>query len=310
VSGNPFSGVRAAEAETARTASSAAGTGAPVGAFRRLLRDPLGLTGLILVAAFFGTAIFAPILTPYEPSRISIVDGKIERQLPPSLIHPAGTDHLGRDVLTRVFYGGRVAFQVAAVSVSISLVVGLMLGMIAGYGPRWLDSSLLLVFDTVNSFPAIILSLAIISLTSPSLFMVILVISINFFPSYGRIARTQTLSMRNTEFILAEQSLGASASRVLLRHVLPNIAGPLLILAAMNVPVVVTVEAGLSFLGLGIRPPTPSWGNMLSEGRQILLDAPWLVIAAGIPLILITLGFTFLGESLRDIFDPKLRRGR
>ncbi|MEQ8369617.1 MAG: ABC transporter permease [Alphaproteobacteria bacterium] len=284
--------------------------GKSAGPFRHLLRDPMGLTGLILVVVFFGTAIFAPMLTPYEPSRISIVDGKIERQLPPSLAHPAGTDQLGRDVLTRVFFGGRVALQVAAVAVTVSLVTGLMLGMIAGYGPRWLDSALLLVFDTINSFPAIVLSLAIISLTQPSLFMVILVIIINFIPNYGRIARTQTLALRNTEFILAEQSLGAGAGRVLVRHVLPNIVGPLLILAAMNVPVVVTVEAGLSFLGLGIRPPTPSWGNMLSEGRQILRVAPWVVIAAGIPLVLVTLGFTFLGESLRDIFDPKLRRGR
>ena len=271
---------------------------------RQLLRDPLGMTGLVLVVMFFASAIFAPYLSPHNPIEINVP----HRMEAPSTTFILGTDQLGRDTYTRVLFGGRVALQVAAIAVSIGLFAGLVLGMIAGYGPRWLDNALILAFDTINSFPAIMLALAIITLTGPSLHMVIAVIIITSIPSYGRITRTQTLALRNTEFILAEQALGAGAIRVLARHVMPNVIGPLLILAAMNVPVVVTIEAGLSFLGLGVRPPTPSWGSMLADGRQIIRDTPWPVIAGGLPLILTTLGFTFLGEALRDIFDPRLRR--
>lgn len=271
---------------------------------RRLFGDPLGLSGLVLVLVFFASAIFAPWLTPHSPSKINVK----HRFEGPSATFLLGTDQLGRDTLTRVLYGGRVALQVAAIAVSIGLLAGLVLGMLAGYGPRWMDNALLLVFDTINSFPAIMLALAIITLTGPSLHMVIAVIIITSIPSYGRIARTQTLALRGTEFILAERALGAGPVRVLGRHVMPNAIGPLLILAAMNVPVVVTIEAGLSFLGLGVRPPTPSWGSILADGRQVIRETPWPVIAGGLPLILTTLGFTFLGEALRDIFDPRLRR--
>jgi peptide/nickel transport system permease protein len=151
-------------------------------------------------------------------------------------------------------------------------------------------------------------ALAAVTLAGPSLEMVILILIVTSVPVYGRIVRTQTLSLKETEFILAERSLGAGAGRILFVHVLPNVIGPLLILASMDVPVVVTVEAGLSFLGLGVRPPTPSWGNILADGYAFIRSTPWLVLAGGVPLILVTLGFTFLGETLRDIFDPRLRR--
>ena len=271
---------------------------------RRLFADPLGLTGLVLVALFFASAIFAPWLSPFDPNAIDVR----ARLAAPSLAHLAGTDQLGRDTFTRVLYGGRVALQVAAWAISLSLALGALLGMLAGYGPRWLDNALLLVFDTVRSFPTIMFALAAVTLTGPSLEMVILIIVVTSVPVYGRIVRTQTLSLKATEFILAERSLGAGPLRILGIHVLPNIIGPLLILASMDVPVVVTIEAGLSFLGLGVRPPTPSWGNILADGYAFIRSTPWLVIAGGLPLILATLGFTFLGEALRDIFDPRLRR--
>ena len=292
---------------TARAGGGAAATSRRARRWRRtrqLLRDPLGMTGLVLVMVFFASAIFAPYLSPHSPIEINVP----HRMEAPSTTFILGTDQLGRDTYTRVLFGGRIALKVAAIAVSIGLFAGLVLGMIAGYGPRWLDNALMLGFDTINSFPAIMLALAIITLTGPSLHMVIAVIVITSIPSYGRITRTQTLALRNTEFILAEQALGAGAIRVLSRHVMPNVIGPLLVLAAMNVPVVVTIEAGLSFLGLGVRPPTPSWGSMLADGRQIIRDTPWPVIAGGIPLILVTLGFTFLSEALRDIFDPRLKR--
>ena len=275
-------------------------------AVRRLIADPLGLIGLIIVIAFFASAIFAPWIAPYDPFKIDVPS----RMQGPSFDHILGTDQLGRDTFSRVLFGGRVAMQLAGIAVTSSLVIGTILGMIAGYGPRWLDNIMLLIFDTIRSFPTIILAMAIVSLTGPSLQMVMVIFVINAVPGFGRIARTQTMALKNTEFILAERSLGAGPWLVLRRHVMPNVIGPLLILAAMDVPVVITVEAGLSFLGLGVLPPTPSWGATLNEGFRILRDTPWPVIAGGIPLILTTLGFTFLGESLRDIFDPKLRKDR
>jgi peptide/nickel transport system permease protein len=271
---------------------------------RRLLADPLGLAGLLLVALFLLSALLAPWLAPYDPNALDVR----ARLGGPSLAHLAGTDQLGRDTFSRVLHGGRVAVQVAAWSISASLALGILLGMLAGYGPRWLDSALLLLFDTVRSFPTIVFALAAVTLAGPSLEMVILIIVVTSVPVYGRIVRTQTLSLKATEFILAERSLGAGPARILGVHVLPNIMGPLLILASMDVPVVVTIEAGLSFLGLGVRPPAPSWGNILADGYAFIRNSPWLVIAGGVPLILTTLGFTFLGEALRDVFDPRLRR--
>ena len=269
-------------------------------------RNWQGMFGLILVLAFFASAIFAPWLAPYDPNALDIP----ARLSGPSLEHLAGTDQLGRDTLSRVLYGGRVALQVAAIGVSVALVIGLILGMLAGYGPRWLDNLLLLAFDTVRAFPTIVLALATVALTGPSLELVLAIIIITSIPQYARMARTSTLAIRNTQFILAERSLGANMARVLNHHVMPNVVGPLLILAAMDVPVVVTVEAGLSFLGLGVLPPTASWGTILNEGYLVIRDSPWMVIAGGIPLVLTTLGFTFLGEALRDVFDPRMRKGR
>jgi peptide/nickel transport system permease protein len=288
-------------------ATTAVEPGYSVGREKLLLfvRNPQGMFGLALVILFFASAIFAPFFATHDPFAIDIPN----RLSGPTAAHWAGTDQLGRDTYTRVIYGGRVALEVAAIGVSISLFVGLILGMLAGYGPAWLDNLLLLVFDTIRSFPTVILALASVALLGPSLKLVLAIVIITSIPSYGRLARTSTLALKRTEFILAAQSMGASMGRTLARHIMPNVIGPLLILAAMEVPVVVTIEAGLSFLGLGVQPPTASWGTILGEGRLIIRDTPWPVIAGGIPLVLTTLGFTFLGEALRDVFDPKLRKG-
>jgi len=265
-----------------------------------------GVVGLVLVTLFFASAIFAPLIAPYDPYQLDIP----ARLSGPTADHILGTDQLGRDTFSRVLYGGRVALKIAAIGVSIAFSVGLLLGMIAGYGPRWLDNTLILVFDTIRSFPTIVMALAAVALTGPSMELVMIIVVVIAIPGFGRLARTNTLTIKNQEFITAERSLGAPPVTILLRHVMPNVIGPLLILAAMDVPVVITIEAGLSFLGLGVLPPTASWGTILNEGYLVIRDTPWPVIAGGIPLVLTTLGFTFLGEALRDVFDPKLRKGK
>ena len=274
------------------------------GALARVLRDPLGALGLALVLLFVLGAVLAPLVAPHEPNALDIR----ARLQGPSLGHLLGTDNLGRDVFSRVLFGGRIALTVALTAVGLSLALGLALGLVAGYGPRWLDNLLLVLFDSVRAFPVIMFALAVITVVGPSLATVVAVVVVTSIPAYARVARTQTLALRHAEFILAERSLGAGTPRVLLVHVLPNVVGPLLILASMEVPVVITIEAGLSFLGLGVRPPAPSWGNILSDGYAFIRNTPWLVIAGGLPVVLTTLGFTFLGETLRDVFDPKLRR--
>jgi peptide/nickel transport system permease protein len=269
-----------------------------------LLRDPLAMTGLILVVLIVGSAILAPVLVPHDPNKINVR----YRLKGPSAEHWIGTDQIGRDVLSRIIMGSRIALQVSLFSISIAASCGLLLGMLAGYGPRWLDGALVVLFDTVRSFPTIMFALAVVTLVGPSLNTVILVVIVTSIPVYGRIVRTQTQALRNNEFIMAERAMGAGTLRVLGVHILPNVVGPLLIIASMDIPVVVTIEAGLSFLGLGVRPPTASWGTILNDGYAFIRNTPWLVIAGGVPLILTTLGFTFLGEALRDVFDPKLRR--
>lgn len=296
-----------AQASDPATATRAAAPLAPERRFtalRRLLGDPLGAFGLVLVTVIVVMALGADLLAPYGPNATNVR----ERLQAPSQLHWLGTDQLGRDIFSRVLVGSRIALWVAAVTSFFSLLGGLTLGLIAGYGPRWLDSLLILLFDSIRAFPTVLFALAVVTLLGPSLSTIILIITIFNVPVYARIVRTQTLSLRTTEFILAERSLGAGPVRVLFVHMLPNVIGPLLILISMDVPVVITIEAGLSFLGLGVRPPTASWGSILNDGYSFIRNTPWMVIAGGVPLILATLGFTFLGEALRDAFDPRLRK--
>lgn len=268
-----------------------------------LVRDPLGLTGLIIVMLILASAFFAPWIAPYDPIALNVPD----RLQGPGAAHLMGTDQLGRDTFSRVIWGGRVALQVALPTIGGAIFLGLLLGMIAGYGPKWLDNLIVLLFDTVRSFPTVMFALAVVALVGPSLNTVIVVIMVTSIPTYGRVVRTVTLSLKEAEFITAEKSLGASTPRIMAVHILPNVLGPLAVLAAMDIPTVVGLEAGLSFLGMGVKPPTPSWGSLLNDGYNLIRNTPWLIIAGGIPLILTTIGFTFLGEALRDVVDPKLR---
>jgi peptide/nickel transport system permease protein len=272
--------------------------------FLRVVRQPMGALGLALVLTVVFGALFADMLSPYDPIKLAVRD----RFLPARLDHLLGTDQLGRDLFSRVLYGARIALWVALVATGIGLSGGLVLGMLAGYGPRWLDSCLILVLDALRSFPTVMLALALVTLVGASLGAVVLVVVLATLPGYARVVRAQTMALRNAEFVLSARSVGAGPPRVLLVHILPNIIGPLLILASMDIPVVITIEAGMSFLGLGVRPPTPSWGSILNDGFAFIRESPWPAIAGGLPIIVATLGFTFLGETLRDEFDPKLRR--
>ncbi len=280
------------------------GPGALSQYWQQLRRNPLGMLGLVLVVLMVGSAIFADLIVPYDATQVMAGP----RLAPPSWEHWMGTDQLGRDVLSRVIMGGRVALVVAVAALGAALSLGLILGLIAGFGPQWLDNGMLLIFDAVRAFPVIIFALAVVTLLGPSLNTVVLVVAITSIPIYARVVRTQTQSLKNNEFILAERAMGAGTGRILGVHILPNVIGPLLILASMDVPLVITLEAGLSFLGMGVRPPTPSWGTILNDGFSYIRNSPWPVVAGGIPIIVTTLGFTFLGEALRDIFDPKLRK--
>ncbi len=271
---------------------------------KRVVREPLGALGMFLVVFVLVSAIGAEWFSPYEPNKINI---KVKLQ-PPSADHYLGTDQLGRDIFSRVLVGGQIALKVSLISIGVALLIGLTLGLIAGYGPRWLDNCLMLLFDSVRSFPTVMFALAVVTLFGPSLTTVMIVVIVTQIPIYGRMVRSQTLALRNAEFILAEQAIGAGFIRIIAMHMLPNVVGPLLILASMDIPFVITIEAGLSFLGMGVRPPTPSWGTILNDGYSFIYNTPWPIIAGGIPVVLTTLGFTFLGESLRDAFDPKLRK--
>lgn len=267
-----------------------------------VVRSPLGALGFLIVLGFLFVVIFAPAIAPYE-----YTDQDIPNRLEgPSADYWLGTDHLGRDLFTRLVFGSRIALGVAIPSVTIALTGGILLGLLSGYVGGVVDDIVVVLIDSINAFPALILALAIMALLGPALINEIFVIGLAWIPGYARVTRAQVLSVKQNVYIEAERSLGASTGRIILFHVLPNVIAPVLILAAMDLPVVITFEAGLSFLGLGVRPPTPSWGSILADGFNFVRQSPWPVLWAGLTLIVTTLGFTLFGEALRDVLDPRL----
>jgi peptide/nickel transport system permease protein len=278
---------------------------AALGGFMRLMSDPMGAIGVILVTLLVLSALFAPVLAPYDPAAID-VPSKLQA---PSAAHWLGTDQLGRDVLSRALFGGRIALSVALISTGLALAIGVLLGMVAGFGPKWLDNPIVLAFDTVRAYPVIILALAVGPIFGAGLNTVIGILVVTSVPYYGRIVRTSVISASKADYVEALQAMGMGRVRIVLRHILPNIIGPILILASMDIPGYIAAEAGLSFLGVGVKAPQSSWGLILDDGYKFIRQTYWLVIAGAVPLIAATLGFTFLGEALRDTFDPKLRKG-
>ncbi|HHW74401.1 MAG TPA: ABC transporter permease [Firmicutes bacterium] len=269
---------------------------------RELLRHPLGAAGFFIVVILLITAILAPLIAPYYYADQNIANSNQG----PSSSHILGTDHLGRDLLSRVIYGSRIALGTAIPSVAIALVLGTLLGLISGYMRGWVDDLIIVILNALYAFPSIVLALAILALLGPSLVNVVLVIGITWSPGYALVVRAQVLSAKENVYVEAERSLGATDARILGAHILPNVIAPTLLLAAMDLPWVITFEAGLSFLGLGVPPPNPSWGVMLSDGFDLIRQSPWPIVWSGLALIITTFGVTLFGETLRDILDPKL----
>jgi peptide/nickel transport system permease protein len=270
----------------------------------RLWRNPGARIGGVAMLLMVLAALFAPWFATHDPNAIDVA----ARLSPPSGAHWFGTDHLGRDLYTRTLFGARIAVGVALAVIALALCLGLAFGMVAAYAPPQVERAILTFFDLVSSFPSLILALALVAVLGPGLTNIILLATVVFIPHFGRVARAQTLTVRQRAFIEAERAVGASELRIVVHHVLPNILGPIIVLASMDIPSVITLEAGLSFLGVGIRPPLASWGTMLYDGFTYLNQSVWPVAIAGLALTVATLGFTLFGEALRDEIDPALRR--
>lgn len=269
---------------------------------REVARRPAGLFGLIVVCLLLVVVVAAPVVAPYSPDAQDIT----HRLEGPSLHHPFGTDELGRDLLSRVIYGTRIALGVAIPAVLMAMVVGVVAGLISGYFGGGTDQVAIVGMDAIQAFPAVILALALLAMLGPSLRNVVIVIGVALAPGYARVVRAMTRAAKQNQYVEAEVSLGAGSGRIAIHHLLPNIAAPLLILIAMDIPSAIAIEAGLAFLGLGVPPPSPDWGSLLSDGFSYVLISPWAILAASLALMLTTLAFAMLGETLRDVLDPKL----
>ncbi len=266
--------------------------------------QPLAMFGIVILAIFIVLAIFAPWIAPFDPAAIHLH----ARLQSPSAAHWFGTDELGRDILSRVIFGTRISLLVATSVVSIALALGLLLGSIAGFYGGWLDAFLnVLVMNTFMALPGILIAIALVAFLGPGMTNLILALSITGWVGYARLVRAQVLAVREREFVEAARAMGATNLRILTHHILPNIIQPVMVQAAMGMAGTILAEATLSFLGLGVPPPMPSWGVMLNDARAHLFDAPHMVIFPAIAIMLAVLSFNFIGDSLRDQLDPRTR---
>ena len=271
----------------------------------------LGKFGLIVITIFFLVALFAPVIAPYDP-REQLQDGRnlpTEERLKPTRQNLLGRDDLGRDVLSRIVHGARISMRVGVTVVLISALIGTLIGAISGFYGGWLDRFLSgFVFNVFMSFPSLLLAIAMVAFLGPSLNNLILALSVIGWVGYARLIRGQVLKVREYDFVTAARALGASDGRLILRHILPNAIQPLIVQASLGMAGAVLSEASLSFLGLGVPPPTPSWGAMLNDARSFLTIAPHLLLFPGIAVMLTVLAFNFVGDGLREWLDPKQQR--
>lgn len=274
--------------------------------WRYFKRNRLAVGGLMVILLIFLIAGSASWISPYDPGKTD-VSLKLK---PPSLQHWLGTDQLGRDVLSRMLYGSRISLSVGFVAVAISIFIGILVGAVAGYYGRWVDSVLMRFVDIMLCFPTFFLILTVVALLGPSIFNIMLVIGITSWMGTSRFVRAEFLSLRERDFVQAARALGVKDRRIIFKHILPNGLAPVFVTATLDVATAILVEAGLSFLGFGVQPPAPSWGNILTEGRTYIFDAWWLTVFPGFAILITVLSFNLLGEGLRDAFDPRLRGRR
>lgn len=280
---------------------------------RLLRRQWLAGVGIVIILAVIALALLSPQLSPRSPLRQDIM----VRLKPPGFVDPRsgqtlwlGTDHLGRDVLSRIIYGSRISLIVSLSAVIASAVIGLTLGLLAGFYRGWIESVVMRLVDLQMAFPFILLALSIVALLGPSLGNIILVFAVTAWPVYSRTIRGMVLSFQEREFIQAARALGSSDFRVMFGHLLPNLVSPMLVLASFEVARMILLESALSFLGLGVQPPTPTWGSMLADGRDYIRDAWWIAAFPGLAIMVTAAGVNFLGDGLRDWFDPTLEHTR
>ena len=269
----------------------------------RLTQHRVGMIGVIIVITLIVVALIGPYVVPQEPTDMDMA----ARFAPPSLEHPLGTDDFGRDTLSRIVFGARVSLQVGIIAVGIAASVGSVLGMVAGYAGRVLDEVIMRAMDVLFAFPAILLAIAILAALGKGVANAMIAIGIVYIPIFARIARSSVLSIREEEFIEAARSCGATDGRIIFRHILPNAMAPLIVETTLSLAFAILAEAALSFFGLGVQPPDPSWGRMLSEGRGYFGQSVWMAIFPGLAIMITVMGFNFLGDGLRDAMDPSLR---
>jgi len=270
--------------------------------WRRFTANKLAVIGMLLILALIFVAVFAPLLAPYSPY---IGDLAKARLLPPGAEHWLGTDDQGRDILSRLIYGSRLTLQVVILVAVIAAPIGLLVGTVAGYAGGWVDAVLMRITDIFLAFPKLVLALAFVAALGPGIGNAIIAIAITSWPPYARIARAETLTVRNSDYISAVRLMGASPWRIVLRHIMPLCISSLIVRVTLDMAGIILTAAGLGFLGLGAQPPLPEWGAMIASGRRFILDQWWVAAMPGFAILVVSLGFNLLGDGLRDALDPR-----
>jgi len=271
--------------------------------WQQFKKNRLAVVGLVIVLLFFALAFLAPVLSPFSPTAYDL-DSIL---LSPSSIHPFGTDEEGRDVLSRMIYGSRISLSVGFVAVGLYVMIGIFLGAIAGYFGGWVDMVISRIIEVMICFPTFFLILAVLAFVGPSLYNIMIVIGLTSWPGIARLVRGEFLKLRNQDFVLSGQVSGASRTRLIFRHILPNSLAPVLVSATFGIASAILVESSLSFLGFGVQPPTPSWGEILSQSRDFMDIAWWLALFPGLAIFLSITAYNLVGEGLRDAIDPRMK---
>lgn len=274
-----------------------------IDAWRRFRRQRQAMVGIVMLAILVLAAVFAPYIAPYDPLKVNL---KLQFD-PPSLQHLFGTDFYGRDVLSRVIHGMRISLIIGFVPSMIAVAIGTVLGLLSGYHGRWTDALIMRLADIILAFPSILLAMVVTYTLGASLYTLFIALSVVGWAEVARVVRSQTLSLKERDFIAASRAIGGGGGRIMFRHILPNSFAPVIVLLTLSIPGAILAEAGLSFLGVGAQPPTPSLGLMVSEGQQYLFKAPWASIMPGFAILFAVLAFNFAGDGLRDAMDPYLK---